>query len=134
MLGQSDISVTAVLMSISAVRAGDSWSFRNATSPITYTDSYDITFNGDDAWVVGENGGVLHSTNRGVTWVPETGCVTANLYSVIMNNTTKFGAMVGAAGNMSCLTHDAGANWYPIALKNASHEVLNGLAHWTTPR
>lgn len=68
---------------------------------------------GNVLWAVGDNGVILSSPDRGVTWTPLTSGVTTSLTSVINTNGT--GIITGLDGTVLRST-DNGNTWNPVAL------------------
>jgi photosystem II stability/assembly factor-like uncharacterized protein len=83
----------------------------------TYSNSAELyavwcTTNGSDIYVVGGGGLIVHSTDAGVSWTPETGAPNADLFAVWGAS----GTDVWAVGNNGVIVRrQANGTWAPIA-------------------
>ena len=65
-------------------------------------------------WVVGDDGTILHTTDGGQRWSPQTSDTEAGLRAVHMQGDGQRGWVVGSGGNSTILhTTDGGQRWSP---------------------
>lgn len=90
-------------------------------------DLYGVNFiNSDNGWIVGEDGLIVRSVDKGKNWEIQQSNVITNLVAVTFLNTEK-GFTVGSGGTL-LLTEDGGDTW--IKKETGTKEFLNDV-HFT---
>lgn len=112
-----------LLALIAAGCAGAPSAGEGEPAPPTDAELYDIEFIGNLGWVVGSNGTVLYTTNRGDSWQSGTTNTTETLYAVDMVNGRE-GWTVGSSG-LILQTTDGGLTW--LRQMTRSSETLRAI-------
>ncbi len=81
---------------------------------------FDVEIRGDKIWVVGHPGVILHSTDRGATWIMQEGGGDEALYAIQFVD-DRIGFIVGRSG-LVLRTDDGGGSW--VRQESNTHEPL----------
>lgn len=88
-----------------------------------------VTFNHgneNSAWVCGDNGVILHTTNGGTTWILQNSGTTKNLHAIVFMEIVS-GPVFACGDNGTILrTTDSGANW--SAISTPTNQTLHDIS------